>query len=42
MSAYEINTQQGRSKNHSVLNAISLQNAELNRFEAKVQVTQQK
>ena len=42
MSAYEINSQQGRSKNHSVLNAINLQNAELNRFEAKVQVTHKK
>ena len=39
MSAYEINSQQGRSKNHSVLNAINLQNTELNRFEAKVQAT---
>ena len=42
MSAYEINSQQGRSKIHSVLNAINLQNAELNRLEAKVQVTHTK
>ena len=39
MSAYEINSQQGRSKNNSVLSAINLQNAELNRIEAQVQVS---
>ena len=38
MSAYEINSQQRRSKNHSVLNAINLQHAELK----KVQVTEKK